>query len=521
MIKIKRSDCIISVLCSKPFLGLLDKAKLYPFIIMLISFNSFANYDLCTSTPTLGKAYFVSMQGKDYKGDGSRLNPWKNISYALATIPDGNTLIVKEGIYTGRVKIGKAYNKGLLLKSEIPYRAKLTHNQRVLAIGSNAANIIIEGFEITHNSVSAKPLVVHIDGWGQRSVKNITLRNNIIHDSYNNDLLKINYGAEDIIIECNMFYNQGDSDEHIDINSVANITVRDNVFFNDFPKSNRKITNKSSSFIVIKDSNDNEDRFHGSENITVARNVFFNWQGSHGQSFILVGEDGKAYYEAHNVNIYNNLMLGNSLISMRSPFMIKGAKDVNFFNNTISGDLPSNAYAIRINQEKNNKKPTNINLYNNIWSDPTGTMGQGAYENNLDFSDTLFYQLGQFTLNNNHYWNNGNELPYSILDKINPSSDDNKTISNPHLGDNKKLISPTWNSITKSFDDGSFDIRSVFLRLVSFYGIPYSLKTYNHTKNVNIKPEFDILGNKRFSPYALGAYQAINSKTDKSSNNHE
>jgi hypothetical protein len=446
--------------------------------------------------------------GVDYKADGSRVHPWKTILYGLSVIPDGNTLIIKEGIYSENIKISKTFNKGLLLKSEIPYQAKLTSDQRVLALVKNASNITIEGFEITHNSVSAKPLVIHVDGWGKRNVKNITLRNNIIHDSYNNDLLKINYGAEDIIVECNIFYNQGDSDEHIDINSVANIIVRDNVFFNDFPRSNRKITNKSSSFIVIKDSNDNEDRFHGSENITIARNVFFNWQGSHGQGFVLVGEDGKAYYEAHNVNIYNNLMLGNSPLSMRSPFMVKGAKDINFFNNTISGDLPSNAYAIRVTQEKNNKKPTNINLYNNIWSDPTGTMGKGAYESDLDFSDALFYQLDQFTLKNNHYWNNGNALPYSILDKINPYYDDDKTISNPHLGNNKKLISPTWNEITKSFDDGSFEIREVFLRLVTFYGIP----KYNFNKgDVNAKtipyvPKHDILGRQRIMPHSIGAY---------------
>jgi hypothetical protein len=475
---------------------------------MLLPFSALANDKVCAPTPILGKAYYVSTQGVNYKGDGSRLNPWKSIVYAVSTIPDGNTLIIREGIYTGKIKISKTFNKGLLLKSEIPYQAKLTSNQQVISLVKEAANITIEGFEITHSSVSAKPLVVHIDGWGRRSVKNITLRNNIIHDSYNNDLLKINYGAENIIVECNMFYNQGDSDEHIDINSVANITVRDNVFFNDFPKSNRPITNKSSSFIVIKDSNDNDDRFHGSENITVARNVFFNWQGSHGQGFVLVGEDGKAYYEAHNVNIYNNLMLGNSPLTMRSPFMVKGAKDINFFNNTISGDLPSNAFAIRINQEKNNKKPTNINLYNNIWSDPTGTMGQGAYESDLDFSDTLFYQLDQFTLKNNIYWNNGNALPYSILDKINPSSDDDDTISNPHLGENKKLISPTWNGITKSFDDGSFEIREVFLRLVYFYGIP---KLNFNKGDVNSKtipyfPKDDILGHQRISPHSIGAY---------------
>lgn len=483
--------------------------RLYLLLAILYPCNLYASEKLCTPSPILGQTYFVTPNSIDYKGDGSRQNPWKSVNYALSVVPDGNTLVVKAGVYTENIKISKTFNKGLLFKSEIPYLAKLTSNQRVLALVKSAANITIEGFEITHNTPSAQPLVVHIDGWGGSSVKNITLRNNIIHDSYNNDLLKINYGAEHITVECNMFYNQGDSDEHIDINSVANIIIRDNVFFNDFEKSQRTITKKSSSFIVIKDSNNNEDRFKGAENITIERNVFFNWQGSHGQGFVLVGEDGKPYYEAHNVNIYNNLMLGNSSISMRAPFMVKGAKDINFFNNTISGDLPSNAYAVRITQEQQNKKPTNINLYNNIWSDPTGSMGKGAYENELDFSDTLLHQLNNYTLINNLYWNNDQPLPYSLFDKINPADDSTKIVSNPHLGDNSQLITPHWNNKTNQFDDGSFDIRSVFLRLVNFYGVPqfsYSKRDVR-PKDIPYFPKVDILGIKRFSPKTVGAYQ--------------
>ena len=489
--------------------------KLIFFIILLIlAKNTEANNDMCKDSPLLGQAYFVSNNGLNYKGSGTRLNPWKSINYALTVIPDGSTLIVTAGVYTENIKISKTFDNGLLLKSEIPYQAKITSNQRVLALVKEASNITIEGFEITHNTPSAKPLVIHIDGWGRHSVNNINLRNNIIHDSYNNDLLKINYGAENITIECNMFYNQGDSDEHIDINSVNNVTVSDNIFFNNFAKSARKITGRSSSFIVIKDSNDNEDRFHGSENITVKRNVFLNWQGSYGQGFILVGEDGKPYYEARNINIHNNLMLGNSKLSMRAPFMVKGARDIHFYNNTISGDLPSNAYAVRITQEQKNKKPTNINLYNNIWSDPTGTMGQGAYEKELDFSDSLLFQLDKFTLQNNLYWNNSDVLPYSMFDNINPSDDKLMLISDPNLGDNQMLITPVWNSKKSQFDDGSFEIREAFRRLVNLYGIPKINFNKRHTNPQDIPyfPVDDILGRLRTTPHTVGSYH-IGSKT--------
>ena len=475
---------------------------------MLITLPSIAaNANICRPSPQIGKAYYVSHDGIDYKADGSRSRPWKTIKYALYKIPDGNTLVIKPGVYTGRLRVGKAFPKGLLIKAEIPYQTKLTHNQRVVTLLGEASNITIEGFEITHNSPESSPLVVHIDGGGQKTVKNINIRNNIIHDSFNNDLLKINFGAEHVQIECNMFYNQGDSDEHIDVNSVANIRINDNLFFNDFSKSGRKITKKSSSFIVIKDSNNDEDRFLGAKNIRVDRNVFFNWQGSHGQAFILIGEDGKPYYEAMNINIFNNLMLGNSPITMRAPFMVKGAKDINFYNNTISGDLPSNAFAIRVTTEQKNKKPTNIKLFNNIWSDPTGTMGMGAFEGDTDFSDTLIHQLSDYQLENNAYWNGGLSLPHSIFDRINPSSDQYMYTSVPKLANNRSLVTPIWLVKEKQFSDGSYTIREAFLRLVNYYAIP---KESSNVTNIQgglgvTFPIDDILGNKRQTPNTLGA----------------
>ena len=70
-------------------------------------------------------------------------------------------------------------------------------------------------------------------------VSRITLRNNILHDSYNNDILKINNGAGQITVEGNIFYNQTGSDEHMDVNSVTDVVIQDNIFLNDFAGSGR------------------------------------------------------------------------------------------------------------------------------------------------------------------------------------------------------------------------------------------------------------------------------------------
>lgn len=486
---------------------MLFKHASYPFVFFtffLMSFSLHAS-EKCISPLNSGMTYYVSPQGHNYKGNGSYERPWESIEYAIHKATDNSNIIVKPGIYNGRIKIRKAFEKGVLVKAQYPYRSKLMNNGRVIAVVDKAKNITIEGFEITHSASDSTPLVVHIDSYGKKNVRNITIKNNIIHDSYNNDLLKINNSATHINVTCNLFYNQGDKDEHIDINSVEHVTVSNNIFLNDFRFSERVITYRSSSYIVIKDSNHDEDQFLGSNNIVVNNNVFLNWQGSHGHGFLLIGEDGKPYYEAKNIKIFNNLFLGNSSISMRSPFGIKGARDIDFYNNTTVGNLPSNAYAMRFNRERSNPINDNINIINNIWSDPSGTMGQGDYQKSNDFSDIGYNDLETFTFDNNLVFNGEQDLPYSLLDKINPTTDKHLIAEDPSIQQSENIRLPLWNSATNTFEDGSFSIQSAFLKIVFENAIPLNSSAVQKSTNPTFDLDYDLLGNPRHKPHSVGA----------------
>jgi hypothetical protein len=286
---------------------------------------------------------------------------------------------------------------------------------------------------------------------------------------------------------------------------VEEVTVQDNIFLNDFAASGRTDPGNTSSFIVIKDSNGDSDLFTGSRNITVRRNIFLNWQGSTGSNFLLLGEDAQPIFEAREILVENNLMLGNSTSVLRAAFGVKGGRDITFRNNTVAGDLPALAFAMRLNVEGSNPANENIQFYNNIWSDPTGTLG-ASFGGADDFSDTPPGETLSFTLDNNLYWNNGNPLPEDASETVNPSDDPRALEADPLLGSQAGLQVPHFDPVS-GFADGSTSIREAFLRLANLYGTPAPGSSALDAADPAQTPTDDLLGNARGGEPDLGAVE--------------
>ena len=454
------------------------------------------------SASALAQTYYVATNGNDDTGNGTNGNPWATITHALDSVPDGSLILVKAGTYNGRVRLRGQFSSGVTVRSEEPYEAKLRHNATVVT-SYYGQGITLEGFDIAHSGSGASALVIQIQDLigGSDYVSRIVIRNNVLHDSYNNDILKINNGAGHITVEGNMFYNQEGSDEHIDINSVTDVVVQDNIFFNDFAGSGRTNANDTSSYIVVKDSNGTSDANLGSHRITIRRNVFFNWEGSSGSNFVLIGEDGKPYFEAQGVRIENNLMIGNSANTMRAPLGVKGGKDVVFRQNTVVGDFPSLAFAMRLNTEGSNPANRNIQFYNNLWSDPAGSMN--------DFSDTPIGQTTSFALLNNLYWNAGAAIPQSGSDLINPTDDPSAIVQDPLLPSHAGIVLPRWNPIDGQFDDGSDTIRQAFIALVENHAALTLASSAANAADSSHGASEDILGLRRTvgTRPDIGAYE--------------
>ena len=458
-----------------------------------------------------GTVYYVDVAGDDGAGDGSAGAPWATITHALDNAEDGSTILVRPGTYSGRVRMRGSFQQGVTVRSEVPYQARLRHDGTVLTFythPSGCEGITLEGFDVAHSGPGASALVVHVDGGGTNAVSRITLRDNVLHDSYDNDILKINNSTTDIIVERNMFYNQSGSDEHIDINSVDGVVVQDNVFFNDFEGSGRQSGADTSSYIVIKDSNGSNDLFTGSSGVQVRRNLFLNWQGSSGTGFLLIGEDGQPFFEGHDITVENNLFVGNSAVDMRAPFGVKGSRDITFRHNTTVGDLPSRAFAMRLNTEGDNLPNENIQFYNNIWSDPTGTMGQLASGSGpLDFSDTTPAQVASFTLETNLYWNGGMPLPDTDDDAINPADDATALRADPMLADPSGLTVPRWDEASGRFADGSSTICEAHRGVVEAYAVPGAASVVIDAADSAHAPSEDILRRPRGAAPDVGAVE--------------
>jgi len=478
-------------------------------LLLALSFVFVLSLRISIFATAQGSVYYVATDGVDAVGRGTAAQPWRTITYALDNVPDGSTILVRPGDYVGRVRLRGNFAQGVAVRSELPYQARLRNTtDKVITTYDGCRGITLEGFDIAHGGAGAVALVVHIDGGGTDGyVRNVTLYNNILHDSYNNDILKINNGATHVTVRGNMFYNQTGSDEHIDVNSVKDVVIEDNVFFNDFVGSGRTNNNNTSAYIVVKDSNGTDDWVLGSERVTIRRNVFLNWEGSTGYGFVQIGEDGTANFEARDVLIENNLMLGNSANTMRSPIGVMGSRDVTFRNNTVVGDLPSYAFAMRLYMYGDNLPNQNIRFYNNIWSDPTGTMGAYGSTAN-DFSDTPPGQTASFTLDRNLYWNGGAAIPYDSSELVNYTDDAHRIVADPLLSGQAGLVVPRWVSGTLHFADGSSIIRQAFERLVALYGAPAAGSPAIDAADPANAPADDILGHTRSLP-DIGAVEFI------------
>lgn len=448
--------------------------------------------------------YWVAPWGSN-ANPGTAGQPWATLAHAAAAAADNScTIWFEDGVYRGEQQIKRRFNTPTTFKAIHPYRAAFENNGPTLNV-DGGRNLIFEGFEFRHSGPGAAELVIAIHSEnGSVWAEDIVLRNNVIHDSYNNDLLKIYNGVRFTLVEGNVFYNQGANEQHMDVNGVTDVVIRGNIFFNDYAGSGRSIPGDAKNFIVIKDSGAGDDGVTGSHRVTVDGNVFFNWQGDRA-FFVKLGGDGQPFYEAENINLMNNLFIGNSSHPHAGILGVGGGRNVTFNNNTVVGDSPGIAYAMDVYMNGSNPRNENITFYNNIWADPTGTMGAVEPGDRGRFSKGERSEVQNLVLDGNLYWNGGQTLPGGQL--VAPDSDDaHRLVANPGLNSNQgSIVLPRLDQAASL--GGGRTIRDEFVRLVEQYGaIPGNSPAVNSAVPSRA-PGHDILGRARSGAPDMGAYE--------------
>ena len=462
------------------------------------------------SEPTGGAACERWVATPPRGNDGNRgtvPEPWATLEHAAATVPDRRcTVWFEDGTYEGGQDVARRFDTRTVFSAVNDYQAELVGGRTVLDV-SGARNVVFRGFRFRQPGPNASSVLVYVSLSDGEFAERITFQDNIFQDAYEEDLLKLHDGTRHAIVRSNIFYNQGAGEEQIDVNSAGHVLIEDNLFFNDFEKSGRPDTDVTQHhFITVKDSNGDIDGSLGSRYVTIRRNVFLNWDGADSEGFLNVGNDGKPYHEAVHVRIENNLLVGNSRNDMDSPISVAGAKDVRFINNTIVGDLPSRAYGFRVYIKGSNPLNDDILFANNIWSDPTGTMGEDLSGYDGEFSAGDADATIDLTLDHNLYWNGGAPIPGGDVASLR-RDDGRRVVGDPGLNtDQDAAVVPYWTG--SGFLSGGLSIRSEFLRLVEEFGsIPVNSSAVGRSVRP-LAPADDILGRSRDARPDLGAFEA-------------
>ena len=456
--------------------------------------------------------YYVSTQGSNSTGDGSAERPWATLDAATQAVPDdGSTIIVRDGLYVGAQALSRHFTKPCIVQAEHPYAARFRSrpesNRAFHCYGGS--NVTFRGLEFFGSGGTRSEYVMHIS---RKDTHHLTFENCIIHDSYENDLVKVNDRAHHITFRGCLLYNvPRGGDELFDINVVTDVVIEDCILTSDMEGSGRKNENRTHPFIVIKNSSKSPANKGICRRITVRRNVFCNWQGRADQSYLLVGEDAKDFWEAQDVLIENNLFLFNTTNPSNGAVTLKcRVRNITIRANTVCGTVYGwTAYALRCSEEKKRQALEDLYIYNNIFTDPAGKMPRL-------FSGKREFIRKDLDLRNNLYWNGGKAFrTYErTLLKV-PDDDPAAVVADPLLRNPSKMTIPRWDAAKRTFASGKAGIRSEFERLVKTHAaLPAKSPAIGKADPKHMPPD-DILGRQRKGRPDIGAFQAKRARDER------
>jgi hypothetical protein len=443
-------------------------------------------------------AYYVSPGGSDSAGNGSLESPWRTVSYALDHGPSngGFSVVLLDGEYPDQVTTDRSFAE--------PVQVRALHDYQAVLVNTGSTPIKLGGSSDAHKSFNITFSGLEVKGLGSGSqgyalvylwkADDVVLENCIIHDSYNNDLMRVLHSARIKIRNC-VFYNPDDSAEVIDINGGSqDVVVADSIFFNDYAASGRPASS-SMLFVLIKTSQPDDDGI--TRRITVERNIFLardcetRWE-----SQLHIGGDSKTYYTAEDITVQNNLFVASDGQNAGLPIRISGARNVLIRANTMRSGPGSFQAMGDIERPTSGPICTNIQYANNVFLD--GDPDRFIRGDSEDVENS--------SLDNNLYWRTP---PITLSDYFNYMVDRHAMLADPQLPpDGDSISMPVW--LGRVFAGGYGSIPGVFAANVQRYAVPAAGSPVVDAASGDMPPD-DITGSSRYGAPDVGAYEAPDS----------
>ncbi len=439
------------------------------------------------------RVFYVATSGSDTTGDGTFNRPWATINHAMRTIPDEiSTVVVGAGTYPEAVHVFRSFTTQTTLRAEEAYAVRLVASGAPVVLVEGSANLTITGLEITRPPGDDTPdsLVLLTDRLGSPS-RRVSLRSNIVHGSRRGHLVEVQSGTQDVLVESNVLYDPGDGRSHLVLDGADGALVRENVLFDDYVAAGRP-GDASASFIVVSNlggSHGRGDRLLSRE-VIVDRNIFLGWQGAQDGHFLRLGGSGVAHREVDGLRLESNLFLGNSRAPMAAPLGLFGTQHVAVRANTIAGNLPAIAFVAEMDRRGAGPGNEDVGLYNNIFSDPNGTMG------GLSAGDPANNVL--VIAQNNLYWNGGRPVPDGS-GIISVNADPAAFVDDPLLPGQASLVAPRWDAEQRTFAGGHTTFRAAFEALAAYAHTATGSAAIDHADSEHM-PLIDLLGRPRGAP---------------------
>ncbi|MBI5118508.1 hypothetical protein HZA56_18735 [Candidatus Poribacteria bacterium] len=175
----------------------------HPFLLVIALASSLA-LSAVVGIPNshAGAIYYVSLTGSDTTGDGSSAKPWGSIGFGYSRMIGGDTLIVKNGVYTGQNNfIGRYGGRGYgqppngspgaytVIRAETPFGVRINkgtsspdyEDSYIRLI--NRSYILVEGFVVDHSGGGPES-TVSVEGSNHVKVKKLIVKRSGITNDY-------------------------------------------------------------------------------------------------------------------------------------------------------------------------------------------------------------------------------------------------------------------------------------------------------------------------------------------------